>query len=74
MSDSLPTSSPNADPVAAVLRPLLARQLRALRGRYLRHGTALVLAAVVELYRAHSAQLVEPLALDPTFYRGLVQK
>ncbi len=46
MSDSLPTSSPNADPVAAVLRPLLARQLRALRGRYLRHGTALVLAAV----------------------------
>jgi hypothetical protein len=31
-------------------------------------------AAVVELYRAHSAQLVEPLALDPTFYRGLVQK
>lgn len=38
-----PTS---ADPVAAVLRPLLARQLRALRGRYLRHGAALVLAAV----------------------------
>lgn len=41
--------SPNptsADPVAAVLRPLLARQLRALRTRYLRHGAALVLAAV----------------------------
>ena len=40
-----PTTT-SADPVAAVLRPLLARQLRALRGRYLRHGAALVLAAV----------------------------
>lgn len=40
-----PTPS-SADPVVAVLRPLLARQLRALRGRYLRHGAALVLAAV----------------------------
>jgi len=41
------SSSPTSpDPVAAVLRPLLARQLRTLRGRYLRHGALLVLGAV----------------------------
>lgn len=41
-------SSPSstADVPNTILRPLLQRQLRALRGRYLRHGLGLVLAAL----------------------------
>lgn len=38
--------SSTADVPNTILRPLLQRQLRALRGRYLRHGLGLVLAAL----------------------------
>lgn len=39
-------SSSSSDVPNTILRPLLQRQLRALRGRYLRHGLGLVLAAM----------------------------
>jgi hypothetical protein len=61
-------SSPSsaADVPNTILRPLLQRQLRALRGRYLRHGLGLVLAAlagVVLLFFALDRWLLLPLPI-----------
>lgn len=61
-------SSPSstADVPNTILRPLLQRQLRALRGRYLRHGLGLVLAALagcVLLFFALDRWLLLPLPI-----------
>ena len=53
VENTAPSTGTAGDPVAAILRPLLARQLGRLRRRYLLHGLAkalLLTAALVALF------------------------
>ena len=60
------TADSSAPPIAATLRPLLARQLSSLRGRFLGHGlfqVALALAGAVALFFALDRWLGLPLPI-----------
>ncbi|MBL9076537.1 MAG: hypothetical protein JNL08_03485 [Planctomycetes bacterium] len=68
------TNSPAPDPVAAILRPLLAAQEQRLRRRYLWHGVAIATAApcaAVLLFFALDHALRLPLAIR-LFHSGVV--